>query len=39
MYYTWNKKNTGLFTDDNVLEYVFQGQYTSWAEFKKAMFT
>ncbi|HGA1510655.1 TPA: ZmpA/ZmpB/ZmpC family metallo-endopeptidase, partial [Streptococcus suis] len=33
------KKNTGLITDDHVLEYVFQGQYTSWAEFKKAMFT
>lgn len=39
IYDTWNKKNTGLITDDHVLEYVFQGQYTSWAEFKKAMFT
>ncbi|HEL1981333.1 TPA: G5 domain-containing protein [Streptococcus suis] len=38
IYDTWNKKNTGLITDDHVLEYVFQGQYTSWAEFKKAMF-
>ncbi|HEM5157235.1 TPA: G5 domain-containing protein [Streptococcus suis] len=39
IYDTWDKKNTGLITDDHVLEYVFQGQYTSWAEFKKAMFT
>ncbi|CAZ55750.1 YSIRK-type signal peptide-containing protein [Streptococcus suis] len=39
IYDTWNKKNTGLITDDHVLEYVFQGQYTSWTEFKKAMFT
>ncbi|HEM4498328.1 TPA: G5 domain-containing protein [Streptococcus suis] len=39
IYDTWNKKNTGLITDDHVLECVFQGQYTSWAEFKKAMFT
>ncbi|HEM4295208.1 TPA: G5 domain-containing protein [Streptococcus suis] len=39
IYDTWNKKNTGLITDEHVLEYVFQGQYTSWAEFKKAMFT
>ncbi|CYW75849.1 ZmpA/ZmpB/ZmpC family metallo-endopeptidase [Streptococcus suis] len=39
IYDTWNKKNTGLITDDHVLEYVLQGQYTSWAEFKKAMFT
>ncbi|HEM4695213.1 ZmpA/ZmpB/ZmpC family metallo-endopeptidase [Streptococcus suis] len=38
IYDTWNKKNTGLITDDHVLEYVFQGQYTSWADFKKAMF-
>ncbi|MGU7922969.1 ZmpA/ZmpB/ZmpC family metallo-endopeptidase [Streptococcus suis] len=39
IYDTWNKKNTGLITDDHVLEYVFKGQYTSWADFKKAMFT
>ncbi|WP_421434009.1 ZmpA/ZmpB/ZmpC family metallo-endopeptidase [Streptococcus suis] len=39
IYDTWNKKNTGLITDDHVLEYVFKGQYASWAEFKKAMFT
>ncbi|HFI0787897.1 TPA: ZmpA/ZmpB/ZmpC family metallo-endopeptidase [Streptococcus suis] len=39
IYDTWNKKDTGLITDDHVLEYVFQGQYTSWADFKKAMFT
>ncbi|HFU3725693.1 TPA: ZmpA/ZmpB/ZmpC family metallo-endopeptidase [Streptococcus suis] len=39
IYDTWNKKDTGLITDDHVLDYVFQGQYTSWADFKKAMFT
>ncbi|CYU40744.1 YSIRK-type signal peptide-containing protein [Streptococcus suis] len=39
IYDTWNKKNTGLITDNLVLDYVFQGQYTSWADFKKAMFT
>ncbi|MCQ8266921.1 G5 domain-containing protein [Streptococcus suis] len=39
IYDTWNKKDTGLITDDHVLEYVFQGQYASWADFKKAMFT
>ncbi|HEM3560228.1 TPA: G5 domain-containing protein [Streptococcus suis] len=39
IYDTWNKKNTGLITDDHVLEYVFKGQYATWAEFKKAMFT
>ncbi|HEM6089639.1 TPA: G5 domain-containing protein [Streptococcus suis] len=39
IYDTWNKKNTGLITDDHVLEYVFKGQYASWADFKKAMFT
>ncbi|HEM2671407.1 TPA: G5 domain-containing protein [Streptococcus suis] len=39
IYDTWTKKDVGLITDDHVLEYVFQGQYTSWAEFKKAMFT
>ncbi|HFI0425242.1 TPA: ZmpA/ZmpB/ZmpC family metallo-endopeptidase [Streptococcus suis] len=38
IYDTWNKKDTGLITDDHVLEYVFQGQYATWAEFKKAMF-
>ncbi|NQK45833.1 YSIRK-type signal peptide-containing protein [Streptococcus suis] len=39
IYDTWNKKDTGLITDDHVLEYVFQGQYATWADFKKAMFT
>lgn len=39
IYDTWNKKNTGLITDNLVLDYVFQGQYTSWADFKKVMFT
>ncbi|MGU8008437.1 ZmpA/ZmpB/ZmpC family metallo-endopeptidase [Streptococcus suis] len=39
IYDTWNKKNTGLIIDNLVLDYVFQGQYTSWADFKKAMFT
>ncbi|WP_105257665.1 ZmpA/ZmpB/ZmpC family metallo-endopeptidase [Streptococcus suis] len=39
IYDTWTKKDVGLITDDHVLEYVFQGQYTSWADFKKAMFT
>ncbi|HEM3587833.1 TPA: G5 domain-containing protein [Streptococcus suis] len=39
IYDTWNKKNTGLITDNLVLDYIFQGQYTSWADFKKAMFT
>ncbi|HEL2739168.1 TPA: G5 domain-containing protein [Streptococcus suis] len=38
IYDTWNKKDTGLITDDHVLEYVFQGQYATWADFKKAMF-
>ncbi|HEM2837820.1 TPA: G5 domain-containing protein [Streptococcus suis] len=33
-YDTWNKKNTGLITD----KHVFNGQYASWEEFKKAMF-
>ncbi|HFI0668302.1 TPA: ZmpA/ZmpB/ZmpC family metallo-endopeptidase [Streptococcus suis] len=39
IYDTWTKKDVGLITDNLVLDYVFQGQYTSWAEFKKAMFT
>ncbi|MFU2180910.1 ZmpA/ZmpB/ZmpC family metallo-endopeptidase [Streptococcus pluranimalium] len=39
IYDTWNKKDTGLITDDHVLEYIYQGQYASWADFKKAMFT
>ncbi|MDW8758204.1 ZmpA/ZmpB/ZmpC family metallo-endopeptidase [Streptococcus suis] len=39
IYDTWNKKDTGLITDNHVLEYVFKGQYASWADFKKAMFT
>lgn len=38
IYDTWNKKDTGLITDDHVLEYIYQGQYTTWADFKKAMF-
>ncbi|HFI0354510.1 TPA: ZmpA/ZmpB/ZmpC family metallo-endopeptidase [Streptococcus suis] len=37
-YDTWNKKNTGLITDKHVFDQVFNGQYTSWEEFKKAMF-
>ncbi|HFI0452805.1 TPA: ZmpA/ZmpB/ZmpC family metallo-endopeptidase [Streptococcus suis] len=37
-YDNWNKKNTGLITDKHVLDQVFNGQYTSWEEFKKAMF-
>ncbi|HFR3227566.1 TPA: ZmpA/ZmpB/ZmpC family metallo-endopeptidase [Streptococcus suis] len=39
IYDIWTKKDVGLITDNLVLEYVFQGQYTSWADFKKAMFT
>ncbi|MEI4336026.1 ZmpA/ZmpB/ZmpC family metallo-endopeptidase [Streptococcus suis] len=39
IYDTWTKKDVGLITDNLVLDYVFQGQYTSWADFKKAMFT
>ncbi|HEM4051657.1 TPA: G5 domain-containing protein [Streptococcus suis] len=39
IYDTWNKKDTGLITDDHVLENIYQGQYASWADFKKAMFT
>ncbi|HFI0814526.1 TPA: ZmpA/ZmpB/ZmpC family metallo-endopeptidase [Streptococcus suis] len=38
IYDTWTKKDVGLITDDHVLEYVFQGQYATWADFKKAMF-
>ncbi|HEM6086530.1 TPA: G5 domain-containing protein [Streptococcus suis] len=38
IYDTWNKKDTGLVTDDHVLEYIYQGQYATWADFKKAMF-
>ncbi|HFI0236232.1 TPA: ZmpA/ZmpB/ZmpC family metallo-endopeptidase [Streptococcus suis] len=37
-YDNWNKKNTGLITDKHVLDQVFNGQYASWEEFKKAMF-
>lgn len=37
-YDTWNKKNTGLITDKHVLDQVFNGQYASWEDFKKAMF-
>ncbi|HEM3534024.1 ZmpA/ZmpB/ZmpC family metallo-endopeptidase [Streptococcus suis] len=39
IYDTWTKKDVGLITDNLVLDYVFQGQYTSWVDFKKAMFT
>ncbi|MFH0385636.1 ZmpA/ZmpB/ZmpC family metallo-endopeptidase [Streptococcus sp. A18] len=38
IYDTWNKKDTGLITDTHVLNQVFKGQYTTWEEFKKAMF-
>lgn len=38
IYDTWNKKDTGLITDDHVLEYIYQGRYATWADFKKAMF-
>ncbi|HFI2692657.1 TPA: ZmpA/ZmpB/ZmpC family metallo-endopeptidase [Streptococcus suis] len=38
IYDTWNKKDTGLITDDHVLENIYQGQYATWADFKKAMF-
>ncbi|HFU4210610.1 TPA: ZmpA/ZmpB/ZmpC family metallo-endopeptidase [Streptococcus suis] len=37
-YDTWNKKNTGLITDKHVFDQVFNGQYASWEDFKKAMF-
>ncbi|CYU54618.1 ZmpA/ZmpB/ZmpC family metallo-endopeptidase [Streptococcus suis] len=37
-YDTWNKKNTGLITDKHVFDHIFNGQYASWEEFKKAMF-
>lgn len=37
-YDNWNKKNTGLITDKHVLDQVFNGQYASWEDFKKAMF-
>ncbi|MBO3755999.1 G5 domain-containing protein [Streptococcus suis] len=39
IYDTWTKKDVGLITDNLVLDYVFQGQYTSWVDFKKDMFT
>ncbi|HEM5197921.1 TPA: G5 domain-containing protein [Streptococcus suis] len=38
IYDTWTKKDVGLITDNLVLDYVFQGQYATWADFKKAMF-
>ncbi|HEM3525927.1 ZmpA/ZmpB/ZmpC family metallo-endopeptidase [Streptococcus suis] len=38
IYDTWTKKDVGLITDDHVLEYIYQGQYATWADFKKAMF-
>ena len=31
-------KERGLVTDDLVLEKVFEGKYSSWADFKKAMY-
>lgn len=37
-YDTWNKKNTGLITDKHVFDQVFNGQYASWEDFKKATF-
>ncbi|HEM2822864.1 YSIRK-type signal peptide-containing protein [Streptococcus suis] len=39
IYDTWTKKDVGLITDDHVLEYIYQGRYATWADFKKAMFT
>ncbi|HEM5189178.1 TPA: G5 domain-containing protein [Streptococcus suis] len=38
IYDTWTKKDVGLITDDHVLEYIYQGQYATWTDFKKAMF-
>ncbi|NQN37527.1 YSIRK-type signal peptide-containing protein [Streptococcus suis] len=38
IYDTWTKKDVGLITDDHVLEYIYQGRYATWADFKKAMF-
>ncbi|HFI0467055.1 TPA: ZmpA/ZmpB/ZmpC family metallo-endopeptidase [Streptococcus suis] len=38
IYDSWNKKNTGLITDQHVLDQVFKGQFKTWEEFKKAMF-
>ncbi|NQO65944.1 YSIRK-type signal peptide-containing protein [Streptococcus suis] len=38
IYDTWTKKDVGLITDDHVLEYIYQGQYATWVDFKKAMF-
>ncbi|HFI0344945.1 TPA: ZmpA/ZmpB/ZmpC family metallo-endopeptidase [Streptococcus suis] len=38
IYDNWNKKDTGLITDQHVLDQVFKGQYKTWEEFKKAMF-
>ncbi len=38
IYDTWNKKDTGLITDQHVLEQVFKGEYATWEDFKKAMF-
>ncbi|WP_174853753.1 ZmpA/ZmpB/ZmpC family metallo-endopeptidase [Streptococcus suis] len=39
IYDSWNKKNTGLITDQHVLDQVFKGQFKTWEEFKKARFT
>ncbi|HFU4111542.1 TPA: ZmpA/ZmpB/ZmpC family metallo-endopeptidase [Streptococcus suis] len=38
IYDNWNKKDTGLITDQHVLDQVFKGQYKTWEAFKKAMF-
>ena len=37
-YSDWHRKDVGLVTDDLVLSKVFNNQYKSWADFKKAMF-
>ena len=37
-YSDWLRKDVGLVTDDLVLSKVFNNQYKSWADFKKAMF-
>ncbi|MGT2741716.1 YSIRK signal domain/LPXTG anchor domain surface protein [Streptococcus plurextorum] len=38
IYDTWSKTTVGLVTDKHVLDQVFQGQYKTWEDFKKAMF-
>ena len=37
-YSDWLRKDVGLVIDDLVLGKVFNNQYKSWADFKKAMF-